>query len=256
MPSKNLPTRVAACAALAAAFLTASMVCAQGPSAPAAVVAPAPPLHRCHPRLPPSYVVNLDDAGGHRRRSTRSGRTWTRRSSRSRPCRVPGQMENGVRHSAACRRKRLRRSVVADHRTPRPAGRTARRWQGVLHVVPREPHHSGRDRRLSTRRAPRRSSPWRVDDYAEVWVNGQMPSPRRLPQPRDDPGLQHAESRGARGRRQGGRQVPRSRFSASTGRFPVAPLNTVWFREAKIEFYRYGPLRSERFRLGFGTAGI
>ena len=47
-----------------------------------------------------------------------------------------------------------------------------------------------------------------VDDYAEVWINGQMPRRRGLPQPGHDPGLQHAQSCGARRCCQGGRQVP------------------------------------------------
>jgi hypothetical protein len=36
-----------------------------------------------------------------------------------------------------------------------------------------------------------------VDDYAEIWINGQMAAAQRLSEPGDDPGAQHAQSRGA-----------------------------------------------------------
>jgi len=54
-----------------------------------------------------------------------------------------------------------------------------------------------------------------VDDYAEVWVDGQMP--------RDSV--------------KAGDRFQVAIFGIN-GPISVAPLNTVWFREAKIEFYK------------------
>ena len=138
MLSKDLGFLVA-CAALAAVSLTLSTVsAAQGPSAstPAAVSAPPPPV--VPPSLPPSSVVNLMTPEG----IAAFGTQWKNMDAKivDGPA-MPGaggQMENGVRHPAACRRKRLRRFIVADNRG-QSAGRTARRRQGVLHLVPHEP---------------------------------------------------------------------------------------------------------------------
>ena len=76
-----------------------------------------------------------------------------------------------------------------------------------------------------------------VDDYAEVWVNGQMPRRAGYPSPATIQGFNMPN-----------RVVlsdsvkPGDRFSVAVfginGPISVAPANTVWFREAKLEFYR------------------
>ena len=76
-----------------------------------------------------------------------------------------------------------------------------------------------------------------VDDYAEVWVNGQMPRRAGYPSPATIQGFNMPN-----------RVVlsdsvkPGDRFSIAVfginGPISVAPANTVWFREAKLEFYR------------------
>ncbi len=76
-----------------------------------------------------------------------------------------------------------------------------------------------------------------VDDYAEVWVNGQMPRRSGYPSPATIQGLNMPN-----------RVVlsdsvkPGDRFQIAVfginGPISVAPANTVWFREAKLEFYR------------------
>ena len=76
-----------------------------------------------------------------------------------------------------------------------------------------------------------------VDDYAEVWVNGQMPRRAGYPSPATIQGFNMPN-----------RVVlsdsvkPGDRFSVAifgiNGPISVAPANTVWFREAKLEFYR------------------
>ena len=76
-----------------------------------------------------------------------------------------------------------------------------------------------------------------VDDYAEVWVNGQMPRRAGYPSPATIQGFNMPN-----------RVVladiarPGDRFQIAVfginGPISVAPPNTVWFREARIEFYR------------------
>ena len=76
-----------------------------------------------------------------------------------------------------------------------------------------------------------------VDDYAEVWVNGQMPRRAGYPSPATIQGFNMPN-----------RVVlsdsvkPGDRFSIAVfginGPISVAPANTVWFREARLEFYR------------------
>ena len=76
-----------------------------------------------------------------------------------------------------------------------------------------------------------------VDDYAEVWINGQMPRRAGYPSPATIQGFNMpnrvvlSES-----------VKPGDKFSVAVfginGPISVAPANTVWFREAKLEFYR------------------
>ena len=75
-----------------------------------------------------------------------------------------------------------------------------------------------------------------IDDYAEVWVNGQLPRvvgypspsiiqgfnlPNRVPLPEAKPG-----------------DVFQIAILAMNGPISVAPPNPIFFREAKIEFFR------------------
>jgi gluconolactonase len=76
-----------------------------------------------------------------------------------------------------------------------------------------------------------------VDDYAEVWVNGQMPRRSGYPSPATIQGLNMPN-----------RVVlstsvkPNDKFQIAVfginGPISVAPANTVWFREARVEFYK------------------
>ena len=76
-----------------------------------------------------------------------------------------------------------------------------------------------------------------VDDYAEVWVNGVMPRAAGRPSPATIQGfnmpnrLVLADT-----------GTPGGRFEiavfAINGPISAAPANFLWFREAKIEFYR------------------
>jgi gluconolactonase len=76
-----------------------------------------------------------------------------------------------------------------------------------------------------------------VDDYAEVWVNGQMPRRAGYPSPAAIQGFNmpnHVVLADA--------VKPGDKFQIAVfginGPISVAPMNFVWFREAKIEFFR------------------
>ena len=76
-----------------------------------------------------------------------------------------------------------------------------------------------------------------VDDYAEVWVNGQMPRRSGYPSPATIQGL-NMPNRVVLGTS----IKPGDKFQIAVfginGPISVAPANTVWFREAKIELYK------------------
>ena len=77
-----------------------------------------------------------------------------------------------------------------------------------------------------------------VDDYAEVWVNGEMPRAAGRPSPATIQGFNMPN------RLVLGANVvqPGDRFEiavfAINGPISAAPANFLWFREAKVEFFR------------------
>ena len=76
-----------------------------------------------------------------------------------------------------------------------------------------------------------------VDDYAEVWVNGQMPRRSGYPSPATIQGL-NMPNRVVLGTAVN----PGDKFQLAifgiNGPISVAPANFIWFREAKVEFYK------------------
>jgi gluconolactonase len=77
-----------------------------------------------------------------------------------------------------------------------------------------------------------------VDDYAEVWVNGEMPRASGRPSPATIQGF-NMPNRLVLG---GNVVSPGDRFEiavfAINGPISAAPANFLWFREAKVEFFR------------------
>jgi gluconolactonase len=77
-----------------------------------------------------------------------------------------------------------------------------------------------------------------VDDYAEVWVNGEMPRAAGRPSPATIQGF-NMPNRLVLG---GNVVQPGDRFEiavfAINGPISAAPANFLWFREAKVEFFR------------------
>jgi len=76
-----------------------------------------------------------------------------------------------------------------------------------------------------------------VDDYAEVWVNGQMPRMSGYPSPATIQGLNMPNRVVLADSVKPGDKFQIAVFGIN-GPISVAPANTVWFREARLEFYK------------------
>ena len=76
-----------------------------------------------------------------------------------------------------------------------------------------------------------------VDDYAEVWLNGEMPRRSGYPSPATIQGF-NMPNRVVLGTSvKEGDKFEIAVFGIN-GPISVAPANTVWFREAKVELYK------------------
>ena len=75
-----------------------------------------------------------------------------------------------------------------------------------------------------------------VDDYGEVWVDGQMPRRAGYPSPATIQGFNIPNRVVLSDAVQPGDQFQIAVFGIN-GPISVAPANTVWFREARLEFY-------------------
>ena len=76
-----------------------------------------------------------------------------------------------------------------------------------------------------------------VDDYAEVWVNGAIPGRSGYPRPATIQG-HNVPNRVVLGTSvQAGDKFQIAVFGIN-GPISFAPANTVWFHEAKMEFYK------------------
>ena len=75
------------------------------------------------------------------------------------------------------------------------------------------------------------------DDYAEVWVNGEMPRAAGRPSPAAIQGFNMPNRLVLRDTVAPGEKFEVAVF-AINGPISAAPANFLWFREAKIEFYR------------------
>ncbi|HEV2520839.1 MAG TPA: hypothetical protein VGT24_00545 [Candidatus Acidoferrales bacterium] len=76
-----------------------------------------------------------------------------------------------------------------------------------------------------------------VDDYAEVWINGQMPRRSGYPSPAAIQGFNMPNRVVLADAVKPGDKFQIAIFGIN-GPISVAPMNFVWFREAKIEFFR------------------
>jgi gluconolactonase len=76
-----------------------------------------------------------------------------------------------------------------------------------------------------------------VDDYAEVWIDGQMPRRSGYPSPATIQGLNMPNRVVLSTAVKGGDAFQVAIFGIN-GPISVAPANTVWFRQAKMEFFK------------------
>jgi gluconolactonase len=76
-----------------------------------------------------------------------------------------------------------------------------------------------------------------VDDYAEVWVNGQIPRRAGYPSPATIQGFNIPNRVVLADTVKPGDKFQIAVFGIN-GPISVAPANTVWFREARVEFYK------------------
>ncbi|HTV45531.1 MAG TPA: hypothetical protein VMF05_09455 [Stellaceae bacterium] len=76
-----------------------------------------------------------------------------------------------------------------------------------------------------------------IDDYAEIWVNGQLPRAAGRPSPATIQGFNMPNRLVLSDAVRAGDRFEVAVFGIN-GPISAAPPNTVWFREAKVEFYR------------------
>ena len=76
-----------------------------------------------------------------------------------------------------------------------------------------------------------------VDDYGEIWVNGEMPRAAGRPSPQTIQGFNMPHRIVLAPSVNPGDSFQLAVFGIN-GPISAAPPNTVWFREARIEFYR------------------
>jgi len=76
-----------------------------------------------------------------------------------------------------------------------------------------------------------------VDDYAEVWVNGDLPREPGRPSPATIQGFNMPNRIVLSDATRAGDRFQLAVFGIN-GPISAAPPNTVWFREAKVEFFR------------------
>jgi hypothetical protein len=76
-----------------------------------------------------------------------------------------------------------------------------------------------------------------VDDYAEVWVNGGLPRAAGRPSPATIQGFNMPNRLVLRDAVEPGERFEIAVF-AINGPISAAPANFLWFREAKVEFFR------------------
>ena len=76
-----------------------------------------------------------------------------------------------------------------------------------------------------------------VDDYAEVWVNGQLPRRSGYPSPATIQGFNMPNRVVLTTSAKAGDKFEIAIFGIN-GPISVAPPNFIWFREARVEFYK------------------
>jgi hypothetical protein len=231
MRTKDLHWLVA-CAVLASPAMTAPSAFAQ---ALAPQIAPAPPAPQIAPSLVPSYTVDLMTTEG----SAAFGAQWKTMEAKvveSPPIKdtmpayktgydiMPHAGEAGFDDSAW---------PVIDAKglaARRGAGKVSFIWYRANLTIPAKIGD------FETAGAKAVFTAY-VDDYAEVWINGQMPRRSGYPSPATIQGLNIPNRVVLADAVKQGDKFQLAVFGIN-GPISVAPSNFVWFREAKVEFYK------------------
>jgi gluconolactonase len=234
MRTLYLSTLAAGAVLLCAVPVVITTSIAQTPAQPVPA-APPPPAPQMPPSIPATYVVDLMTPQG----SHAFGAQWRTMEAKiveTKP--IPGAMPQYK--TAYDIMPKAGEAVFDDSRWPmieakdlsarRSGGHVAFIWYRANLTVPAKVGDfdtTGAKAVLTVL----------VDDYAEVWVNGQMPRRAGYPSPATIQGFNMpnrvvlSES-----------VKPGDKFQVAVfginGPISVAPANTVWFREARLEFYR------------------
>jgi len=222
----------AVCAALIACLLNSTIVSAQAPTPPATQPAPVPVVA---PALPPVLTVDLMTAEGIGNFSAQwknmdarivegpampgAGEKWTKSYDLD-----PHAGEAGYDDSS------WPAIDAKDLSVRRGGGKLFFTWYRTNLTIPA---------RIGTFDTTGAMAVLRVlvDDYAEVWVDGQLPRALGRPSPGAIQGFNMPNRIVLKDSVKPGDKFQVAIFGIN-GPISVAPLNTVWFREAKIEFYK------------------
>jgi gluconolactonase len=224
-----------ACVALVAVTSTiATMSWAQAPAPPAVAPAP-PPLPQMPPSLVPAQVVDLMTADG----SAVFGAQW--RTIEAKIVEVPAIANAMPEHKTTYDiRPHAGEAGFDDSSWPvidatglaarRGGGKVSFIWYRTMLTMPAKIGN------FETTDAKAVLTAY-VDDYAEVWINGQMPRRSGYPSPATIQGLNMPNRVVLAEAIKPGEKFQVAVFGIN-GPISVAPENFVWFRAAKIEFFR------------------
>ena len=220
-----------ACAVFAAVPVMMSQIAAaQAPAAP-----PPPPAPLMPPSLVPSYTVNLMTAEG----SAAFGAVWKTMEARvvevePMPGRLPGydktfEMQPHAGEAAFDDSKwpTIDAKSLPDRRG---GGKTSFLWFRTTLTIPTKIGD------FDTAGAKAVFTAY-IDDYAEVWVNGQIPRRSGYPSPATIQGLNMPNRVVLAETVNPGDKFQIAVF-AINGPISVAPSNFIFFRDAKMEFYK------------------
>src|ERR1700719_4047703 len=222
------------CVALAASLLVIPAIAAAQTPAPSAVV-PAPPLPQMPPSLVPSRVVDLMTPEG----SAVFDAQWKSMEAKivEGPAianAMPGyktsydiQPHAGERGFDDSSWPMIGAKGLADRRG---GGKVSFLWYRANLTIPEKVGDFDTSGATAVLTAY-------VDDYAEVWVNGQMPRRAGYPSPSSIQGFNMPNRVVLADPVKPGDKFQIAVFGIN-GPISVAPANTVFFRQASVEFYK------------------
>jgi gluconolactonase len=234
MRQRNLG-RLFACAALVAVpAMIATMSSAQAPAPPTAAPAP-PPLPQMPPSLVPAHVVDLMTADG----SAVFGAQW--KTIEAKIVEVPAIADAMPEYKTTYDIKpHAGEGGFDDSSWPlidatalaarRGGGKVSFIWYRTMLTIP------AKIGSFETTDAKAVLTAY-VDDYAEVWVNGHMPRRSGYPSPATIQGLNIPNRVVLADAVKPGDKFQIAIFGIN-GPISVVPMNFVWFRAAKVEFFR------------------